>query len=730
MAREEDACRKIAAGPERLRLVTTKTVNWARRRAVAVISRAALVGLGLSACVREAFPPDQFVVAEVAIAGVESERRDDLLAGLATVESPKFLGLWDGVAFEYEVFDEELLRRDLERVERYLASVGYYEARVTAARVVRLDQHRVRVEIAVVEGEPVRTGSIELSGLEFLPLAVGAEAVGQMPLSTGEVFVEADYEKTKSHVLRTLHNAGYAFATVKGAVQVDVANRSVNVELRVDMGDVFRKCINQVANPQDPACWATLGPISFEGLRYLKEEDVRDNLGLSSGERYSQADLDDAARALLSLGVFSSVRIKPRLTGASDNVVPVVVEVEETRLRGVRVGLGGKLDPLQLSTHLSIGWEDRDFFYGLRHLSIDNQPGLIYFPTRFDLNALQAPNRALFTNKLRATLEQPAFIEDRTTGTVGFDFNLYPVLYTQTEAESPVLGFGELRARTGVERAFFEHRIRLGLTFNWQLELPVDYSELSFGKKVNANDALLDPLLIAYPELQASLDLRDNPLEPHAGAFFSLNLQSSLPQVGSDAQDVRVRPEVRLYAPISSRVTFATRALTGFLFSDEYGAIDGDADAVDERELARTQMKLLFRGFFSGGSTSNRGYSLGAVGPSGNVLFLLPSQDFCDDSPQARQCNQPLGGRSLWETSAEVRVQVLESLVLALFMDGSNVQPNVEFTFPGYWSWGAGIRYRTPIGPLRLDVGIPFEYPRDTSGVALFAMHLTLGEAF
>lgn len=705
-------------------------MNWAWRRTSTTALRSALIGLIASACVREAFPPDQFVVSEVAVSGVARERADNVLAGLATTESSKFLGIWDGVAFEYEVFDEELLRRDLERVERYLASVGYYEARITAARVVQLDAHRVRVEINVTEGRPVITGSIRLSGLEQLPLEVGAEAVRSMPLSTGKPFIENDYKQTKRRVLRALHDAGYAFATVDGTARVDIANHNVDVDLSVDMGQPFQDCILTHAQMGgDAGCWATLGPIHIEGFRDLREQDIRDNLGLTPGDRFSQAELDDATRALLSLGVFSNVRIVPQLERAKGNVVPLVVHVEEARLRGVRIGLGGKLDPLQLSTHLSLGWENRDFFNGLRRLSIDTQPGLVYFPTRFDLKALQAPNRALFTNRLKATLEQPAFLEHRTTGTVGFDFNLYPVLYTQSEADSPVLGFGELRARIGAERAFFEHRVRLGLTFNWQLELPVDYASLSLGKKVNANDALLDPLLIAYPELQASLDLRDDPLEPHAGAYFSLNLQSSLPHFGSDAQDVRVRPEVRLYAPISSRVTFATKLLTGFLFSDEYTALEGQ-EASDARDLARSQMKLLFRGFFSGGSTSNRGYSLGAVGPSGNVLFLLPSRDFCDGNAQARQCNQPLGGRSLWETSAEVRVQVFESLVLALFIDGSNVQPNIEFEFPGYWAWGAGFRYRTPIGPLRLDVGVPFEYPKDASGVGLFAMHLTLGEAF
>jgi outer membrane protein insertion porin family/translocation and assembly module TamA len=474
---------------------------------------------------------------------------------------------------------------------------------------------------------------------------------------------------------------------------------------------------------------ARLGPIRIEGLVELDEERVRANVGLREGARYSQEDLDDAARALLSLGVFSDVRIRPLLDKARNNVVPVLVRVEESPLRSIRVGIGGKLDPLQLSTHVALGWENRNFLDGLRNLSINTQPGLIYFPTRFDLSALQAPNRALFVNRLKATLEQPAFLEGRTTGSLSFDFNLFPVLYAQSDANSPVVGFAELRARAGLERALFGHRLRLSASFNGQHEQPVDYAALALGKHVNANDALLDPLLITYPEIQASFDLRDNPLEPRRGSYFSLNVQSALLATGSDTQDLRLRPEARFYLPISGRVTLATRAAVGFLYSGDYGETQS-LETADQAAVARTQMKLLFRGFFSGGATSNRGFALGGVGPQGTVLFLLPSANFCENSPNARQCNQPLGGRGLWEGAAELRVSMLETLAAALFIDGSNVSPNVELSFPGYWSWGAGLRYRTPIGPLRLDVGVPFVYPESASNVALFAMHLTLGEAF
>lgn len=673
-------------------------------------------------------------MSEVNLDGVGGDRQSELLAGLATIESPRFLGVWDGVGFEYEVFDPELLRHDVERVESYLRTRGYYEARVVATRVETIDDHRVRVQISVREGLPVLIRSINLSGLELLPLDVSADAIRGMSLTTNRPFQDRDYEATKRHIQLTLHNAGYAFARVTGSAQVDLAAHAADVSLSIQPFDpAFQP--GWQSPDADPKSGielpgpSRLGAVRIEGLVELEEDRVRANLGLREGKRFSQEDLDDATRALLGLGVFSDVRITPQLDQAKANVVPVLVKVEESRLRSLRIGLGGKLDPLQLSTHLALGWENRNFLDGLRNLSLNTQPGLVYFPTRFDLSALQAPNRALFVNRLKATLEQPAFLEGRTTGSLSFDFNLFPVLYAQSDANSPVVGFAELRARTGLERAFFSHRVRVSASFNWQHEQPVDYAALSLGKHVNANDALLDPLLITFPELQASFDLRDSALEPRRGAYFAVNLQSALPVTASDTSDLRVRPEARFYLPVSSRVTLAARGAVGFLYSKEYGETTTE-DGGDTAAVARTQMKLLFRGFFSGGATSNRGFALGGVGPQGTVLFLLPSADYCENSPSARQCNQPLGGRGLWEGATELRIRMLESLYSALFIDGSNVDPSVQFSFPGYWSWGAGLRYRTPIGPLRLDVGVPFIYPKTASNVALFAMHLTLGEAF
>lgn len=697
------------------------TLPWARW------SRWSCVGFLLSGCfLRQPYPPAQAIVRDVDVHGLRGVARGPLERGLATAESPRFLGIWDGVGFEYEVYDPDVLRKDLERVERYLRARGYYEAKVIAARVTPIGERRVRIEIEVVQGAPVLTSSLRLEGLEMLPIEVGARVLQEIPLQVGERFDEDWFEQSKDRALRVLNNHGYALARVDGQATVDIAHHRADVRFRVEPGPTL-----------------VYGEIRINGLEAIPDSRVRANLGLTPGSAFSQNELEDARRALVNLGVFSHVQVRARRSQVRNNAIPIDVEVVEAELRTLRVGGGAQLDSLQLANHLSLGWEDRNFLGGLRRFSIDARPGLVYFPTR--LGNWEAPNRALFRSRLGATLRQPSFFEGRTTGFVSADFNVFPLLYSRSEADDPVVGFTEVGTRAGLERNFWSHRLLLSGSLNWRFELPVRYSALSIGKRVDSSEDLLANLVIAFPELVAQLDLRDDPIETRSGAWFSVGLQHATGLLGSDVADWRVRPEARFFIPISRSVTFATRFTVGFLFPANYSQTlrtTPDASAASRRELAQDQQKLLFRGFFSGGSNSNRGYPPSGIGPHGEVLFLSPTADFCQDPTNQRQCTQPLGGLTLWESSAEVRFPIAGPLGAVLFVDASNVSraQHLDFTAP-HLSPGLGLRYGTPFGPIRFDAGyrLPFAQdfrrevpegdPRLQDGLGI-ALHLSIGEAF
>ncbi len=115
--------------------------------------------------------------------------------------------------------------------------------------------------------------------------------------------------------------------------------------------------------------------------------------------------------------------------------------------------------------------------------------------------------------------------------------------------------------------------------------------------------------------------------------------------------------------------------------------------------------------FYAGGGDSIRGYRFQEVGP-------------LDDD------NDPLGGRSLLETSVELRTRVWGNFGVVSFVDGGNVfeQSYPSFDRPIRWAAGGGLRYFTPIGPVRLDIAFPLN-PRSGTDDP-FQFYIALGEAF
>jgi outer membrane protein insertion porin family/translocation and assembly module TamA len=166
----------------------------------------------------------------------------------------------------------------------------------------------------------------------------------------------------------------------------------------------------------------------------------------------------------------------------------------------------------------------------------------------------------------------------------------------------------------------------------------------------------------------------------------------------------------------------------------------------DDPAVVRDQQILLFRGFFSGGSTSNRGYNQGEVGPHGVLGFLVPSNTDCTVKKPPESCIRPLGGFTLWEQSLELRAVFSELLGAVFFVDASDVTrqtASFRAKYP-HISAGSGARLHTPVGAVRFDVGyrIPYlqalgekELPPeegnpDTIFGAPIAFHFGLGEAF
>lgn len=682
------------------------------------------------------------------IEGLPKGEKHDLEGGLATKATPKFLGIKR--IYDYETLDELALERDLERIERELRRRGYYEAKVSAARIVRTAENRVRVEIQVVAGPPIEIRSVETTGLAQLPFEVAEAATQEMKLRVGNIFDEDKFEAAKKEMAISLANRGYAYATVSGRAEVDLAGRSAKVMLTADPGRRVK-----------------LGPLSIEGLVRLKEAPLRRILDLREGDTYSHEELEAARSALFQLGVFSRVEVIPDLDDPSKSVAPITVSVEESALRDVTLGGGVRLDLLRFAVVAQGGWTHRNFLGGLRKLSVSTRPGLNFFATSVDY--LHAPVAVFPENFLTLRLEQPGFIEGHTRGFTELGYNVYPLLYPLPDDVDPrderVIGYNEITSSLGLERGFFGRLLFGSLALNWQANVPFAYQwdpeqdALPPGdRKVDG----LDTVMVGYPELITSIDLRDDPLQPTKGIYLTNSLQVALPGVG-DVVDFRIRPELRTFIPLDRqhRLVLATRITVGMVFPVNYGETLTGADdatietgAIDYSDPAviRDQHKLLFRAFYSGGSNSNRGYPTRRIGPQGPIGFLIPEDEDCEGLDPPPTCIRPLGGFTLWETSLELRYRFSENWSVVGFMDASDVSTKLaHFSLDEpHVAVGPGLRYLSPVGPVRVDVGyrIPWlqqirpapNEPPDISEVppysdddkwhSNFTLHILIGEAF
>jgi len=685
----------------------------------------ALVGWAVLALVLPggcaSLPPGRQAVDRVDVVGASAVAESDVKEKISTASSPRFLGLWQGLVFDYELFDPYVLERDLQRVERLYRARGYYEAHARAGRVERRANDHVAVTIVVDEGIPVRVREVRLDGLTAVPIddAAAALAAVRGRLRYGEPFDEDDFVAAEAGIRAALTDRGYAFAQVSGEATVDLPAHVADARFAIAAGQLAR-----------------LGPITITGLGDLPEAPVRRALDLSEGELYSSSKLESARHAALALGVFGTVEIQPDLRNPASPVVPLTVSVVPTKLRAVKLGFGVELDSIRTDVHLDAGWEDRNFLGGMRRLSFDLKPGVVLWPTR--LPKPEKPTRVLPENKARGELRQPGLIEPRTAGILRGEFNIYPVLFREQTNPDEIQGYREVKGGAGFDRTLGS--LYASLFYNYQISFPFSY----FGDLQTASKVVL-----SYVELTTTLDFRDDVIRPHKGLLLGNVFQ--LAGLGGNvrgslfAKDFKVQPEARGYIPISRTVTFALRSTIGLLFPQNYTPASRPPGAGAEAETERLgDVQLVyFRGFFSGGPNSNRGYAYRGVGPRGPVDFFIPAYAAaqvaanCSANPTLPDCQFPLGGISLWEASAEVRFPILGGLGGVTFCDASDVSDRreVRLSHP-HLSCGGGLHYGTPVGPLRFDFGYqipgaqapPGSEPAENG--APYAVSIGIGEAF
>jgi translocation and assembly module TamA len=214
----------------------------------------------------------------------------------------------------------------------------------------------------------------------------------------------------------------------------------------------------------------------------------------------------------------------------------------------------------------------------------------------------------------------------------------------------------------------------------------VEYARLTDSFNVD-----LETITVALP-LEYVRDTRDSKLNPTSGTRLSLLVEPTY-EINGGATFVKLRAEASAYRALDAdkRFVLAGRVAAGTIYGASLASVPAN------------------RRFYAGGGGSVRGYGYQDIGP-------------------VNAAGQPTGGRSLIETSAEVRIGVTDTIGIVPFVDAGLVSASETFSGAKFKAGaGIGVRYSTPFGPLRVDVAVPLNKDATDPDYGIYA---GIGQAF
>ncbi len=646
---------------------------------------APLLLIAAAGCLTARGTADQPVITTVELRGVRSVDRSQLREKLATRASSCF------ITCDVAHLDRHELADDALRIAAFYKERGRYLTGVLEPEVTDDGEGRVRVRFVVNEGPEAKVTGLTTPGLEAVPEA--ARALVRPALRVGSVFTMEAYDGMRTQLLGALRSTGWPLAEVNQRARVHPDLQRVDVTYAISPGPRLR-----------------FGALQVTGTAQVPPGKVTEQatLELERGALFDERALVRAQTRVFNLGVFASARIATGHPDLERGEVPLVMSVQEAPFQTLRVGPGIAFQTTRWEAQGLATYTHRNFLGDLRKLQVHLQAGYAWIPTPF------SPDQQGLVGRLTASLDQPGTFGPRVD------------LATQVGGERSIeqgYAYWAVRARVGTPLRLAS-RWRLLPTYNienYWVDAGFDPADGSTPPQLqNCNASRI--CLLSYFEQRITWDGRDDPVDTHRGLAAGLTVQEGF-RIGSNGYDyLRVSPEVSFYVPLGWRTVLAGRLRVGGL--------------VPINETGPASIVALFT---SGGSTTVRGYGTQRLSP------MVLQDDLW----------VPTGGNGVVELSLELRQKLSGALGAVFFVDVGNVSEasgqqkewlNALTLSKLQPTAGLGLRYRTPFGPVRIDVGfrlptdlrpdIPFEdrFPAvpGSSGHSepLMAFHLTLGEAY
>lgn len=572
-------------------------------------------------------------------------------------------------------YSSGLIQNDVDTIRNLYLLNGFHDVQIVWE--LKTDRGVGELSIAVTEGQPTIIDKLEITGDDTYPLT---ERYFQLASAEGQAYSEAHIATDRDLILSDYFDSGYQDAAFSWTVTpTDNANR---VQLAYHIVEGPRLFIDRTI---------------VSGLVHTRPELVDSQLQLQPSAPLSQTAMFETQRRLYDLGVFTKVDIEVQNPEGEEPSKTVLVRLQEARRWTFGFGPGGEFGRIARESDANIDAAEFRFVpratVEINRLNVRGRGHTLSFRSR--LSELQ--QRVLFS------YENPRWTRSEkwkmiTSGLVDRFQNF------STFSGRKLEGVFQLEQNLSKpSTALYRYTYR-----RTTLDKTVDPA------LVPADGRAVRTALFSGTYIQ---DRRDDPTDSTRGLFNSVDLSFASKYWGSEPNFARVFGQNSTYHSLTKRVVLARTTQMGFFlpWGPKQPLSPGDDPVVDSPFGIPDDRLPLVERFFAGGPSAHRGFSINEAGP------------------RSLTRGGPIGGGAEFLNVVELRFPLLgDSTSGVLFHDAGNVfskltnlsfsprqatgltsdgEEAVDFDYMVH-AVGLGLRYRTPIGPIRVDVAYSLNPPR------------------
>jgi outer membrane protein insertion porin family len=587
-------------------------------------------------------------------------------------------------------FSNDMLRKSVASLTALYQNQGF--PKVIVQPKVKDHEPDVEVTFHISEGEQDKVNSLRIVDSRNEPIQPQTGA-NPLNIAPGKPYSPHLLENDRNEIIAEYLNQGYLNAHFDSSVSPVSGNPH----------------LLDVVYTIDPGPQAHVGEVTLLGATRTRPKFIRSltNADLKEGQPLSEGKFLTAESDLYNLGVFDWASIGPVRPIVNQEREEVLIKVHESKRNTLDVG--GGVEVLPRSGNVPVG---AVAVPGLPTVSLGSKfttsqnsywgPRITFQFARHDLRG-QAETAAIgfvvsrLDQRLSLTYSDP-----RLRGSSWS--SLFSVSGERT-TENPIFTAQLGQASFQIEKALDRKRTKT-LRFRYSFQR-TNLSNITIPELVLPQD---QRVRLSTFSTEYVHDTRDKPLDAHHGVYQTFTFGVTPTALGSSSDFVRFLGQTAFYVPVRPWLTWANNLRLGLAppFAGSFVPLSEE--------------------FFSGGADSLRGFPINGAGPQRPVTV-------CSNPSDASTCtliSVPVGGEMLAILNSEARfpIPLKQGLGGVVFYDGGNVYSKINFHqfYSNYSnSVGFGIRYQTPVGPIRIDIGRNLN---PIPGVKATQYFVTLGQAF